>query len=102
MNFPKVTTKTVHYVNGDELVRWCNRNYDVDIDPVANEEVPGDDSHGFMRLTVTSWSQTLKDMDLKANKEKDRYSVSNRDFIEKALVENGQPEGEYMLEFSWG
>ena len=92
MNFPKVTTKTVHYVNGDELVRWCNRNYDVDIDPVADGEVPGDDSHGFMRLTVTSWSQTLKD----------RYSVSDKDFIEKALVENGQPEGEYMLEFAWG
>ena len=102
MKFPTVVTKTVHEVDGQELVDWCNNKYGADLDPTGDGDVPGDDSSGSMTVQVTYLSDTLKEVDLKSEKEKDRYSVSTSEFFEKALVENGFPHGEYILKFYWG
>lgn len=102
MTFPTVNTKTIHELDGQQLVDWCNQKYGLDLDPLGDGVVFGDDSSGVMTIHVTSWSDHLKNADLKAEKARDKYSVSTSDFLKKALLENGLPHGEYKLKFYWG
>ena len=94
MNFPKVETVTIRKLDGRDLVNWIEYKYGVYVDPVGEELVPGDDSGGEMKVTLTSWSATLEEMQID--------QLNTQELICRALVDQALPEGEYHIRFSWG
>ena len=94
MHFPKVETVTIRKLDGRDLVKWIEYKYGVYVDPVGEELVPGDDSGGEMKVTLTSWSATLEEMRIDL--------LNTQDLICRALVDQALPEGEYHISFSWG
>lgn len=94
MNFPTVETVTIRKLDGRDLVNWIDHKYGVYVDPVGEELVPGDDSSGEMKVTLDSWSLTLQEMQID--------ELNTQDLICRALLDQGLPEGEYHIRFSWG
>lgn len=94
MNFPIVETVTIRKLEGRDLVNWIENQHGVWLDPVGEGLVTGDDSSGEMKVTLTSWSPTLQEMQIDL--------LNTKDLIRRTLVDQGLPEGEYHIRFSWG
>jgi hypothetical protein len=92
MKFPNVSSHTVYKLDGENLVEWIQHAYGVEIDPIGEGEVPGDDSSGNLVVRIHQY-------DLKSNSNPGPGSV---DQIIRALIENGYGEGEYHISFIWG
>jgi hypothetical protein len=97
--FSSLFTKTIHFIDGDELAFKFQDAYGWLPEPVAHGEVSGDDSEGELSHYAHSANY---DPNLCMTEHTTNDSTYLYNFLDKLVKEGTINKGNYRIQYMWG